>query len=127
LERVLEGPLDFKGSFAFHKAYIDAPNPILRLDAIGYIGLPLNQREAKVVISHCIQAPFGKGERTVVDKSVRDTWEIDASQVHFDNPAWNIFMDGVVREVCTTLGVDPSVSRPRCEPYKLLLYETGSQ
>ncbi len=31
--------------------------------------------------SHCSQAPFGKGEHTLVDKKVRDTWEMDADQV----------------------------------------------
>ena len=27
------------------------------------------------------QAPFGMADRTIVDKSVRDTWEIDAAKV----------------------------------------------
>ncbi|KAJ7129787.1 hypothetical protein C8R44DRAFT_777696 [Mycena epipterygia] len=126
-ECVLNGPLDFQGSFYFHKTYTDFPNPILRLGSLGHVGLPLSSREAKHVISHCIQAPFGKGERTLVDKSVRDTWEMDASQVHFDNPAWKIFMNKVRQEVCLKLGLTAGqISTVRCEPYKLLLYETGS-
>ena len=36
-------------------------------------------------------------------------------------------MDRVVKEVCGTLGVNFAASQPRCELYKLLLYETGSQ
>lgn len=36
-------------------------------------------------------------------------------------------MDGVVREVCAALGVNFDASKPRCDLYKLLLYETGSQ
>jgi hypothetical protein len=79
--RVLNKPLEFQGSFYFHKTYAEFPNPILRLGSLGHIGLPLSCREAKHVIAHCVQAPFGKGERTLVDKSVRDTWEMDASQV----------------------------------------------
>ncbi|KAJ7904418.1 hypothetical protein B0H14DRAFT_2662734 [Mycena olivaceomarginata] len=126
-ERVLNGPLDFKGSYYFHKSYNEFPNPVLRLGSLGHIGLPLSSREAKHVISHCIQAPFGQGERTLVDKNVRDTWEMDASQVHFDNPAWKPFMHQVSREVCLRLGLAASqASTVRCEPYKLLLYETGS-
>lgn len=92
------------------------------------------------------------GERTLVDTNVRDTWEMDAAevstslssphslktfvdilylvlnvQVSFDNPAWKNFIDRVVQEVCERLGVNIAASRPRCELYKLLLYETGSQ
>ena len=73
----------FTGEIASHKTYLDAPIPGLNLlaNGIGPIGLPLNEREAQVVKSGCKPAPFGKGERTVVDKSVRDTWEMDASLV----------------------------------------------
>uniref|UniRef100_A0A0W0FCU5 Prolyl 4-hydroxylase alpha subunit Fe(2+) 2OG dioxygenase domain-containing protein n=1 Tax=Moniliophthora roreri TaxID=221103 RepID=A0A0W0FCU5_MONRR len=66
------------------------------------------------------------GERTVVDKEVRDTWEMDASKVSFENPAWKAFVIRVVHDVCRALGVNFNASQPRCELYKLLLYETGS-
>lgn len=130
LENALGGELSgtFKGSFSFCRTYPDAPNPGLNLlsDDIGSVGLPLNEREAKVVISGCKQAPFGQGERTVVDTSVRDTWEMDASFVQFMNPAWTSYIQRVLQDVCGALGVNMSVSQPRCELYKLLLYETGS-
>jgi hypothetical protein len=78
---MLTGDLDFKGSFSFNGAYPDAPNPCLQLADLGSVGLPLSTREAETVKSRCIQAPFGKGERTLVDKNVRDTWEMDAKVV----------------------------------------------
>ncbi|KDQ61218.1 glycosyltransferase family 8 protein [Jaapia argillacea MUCL 33604] len=126
LETALDGCSEFQGSFYFHKSYSDAPNPLLRVADLGTIGLPLSEREACVLRTRCIQAPFGKGERTIVDMSVRDTWEIDSTQISFGNPSWTRFVDGVVKEVCTTLGVNFAASKPRCELYKLLLYETGS-
>ncbi|KAJ7781345.1 hypothetical protein B0H16DRAFT_1447812 [Mycena metata] len=104
-ESVLNGPLEFEGSFYFHKTYTEFPNPVLRLDSLGHIGLPLSTREAKQIISNSILAPFGQGERTVVDKNVRDTWEMDASKVHFDNPAWKPFMNQVSQQVCLKLGL----------------------
>lgn len=85
------------------------------------------------------------GERTVVDISVRDTWQMDADkvstfeniknaqliedhiQVSFRNPTWSVWLQRVVTEVCSSLGVNHAASQPRCELYKLLLYETGSQ
>ncbi|KAL1670117.1 hypothetical protein GGF50DRAFT_94716, partial [Schizophyllum commune] len=131
LENALDGELSetFTGSFAYERTYLDAPIPGLNILAndIGPIGLPLNEREANVVKSGCKQAPFGKGERTVVDKSVRDTWEMDASMVQFNNPAWNDYVKRVLKDVCDApIGVDMKVSKPHCELYKLLLYETGS-
>ncbi|KAL0064876.1 hypothetical protein AAF712_008129 [Marasmius tenuissimus] len=125
-ETALKTDSDFQGTFAFTKTYDDAPNPILCLEGLGTVGLPLSEREAKVVIEKSIQAPFGKGERTIVDTEVRDTWEMDASQVQFQEPKWQSFMNRVVQEVCQTLGVNFQASKPRAELYKLLIYETGS-
>ena len=73
--------LAFTGAISFKHTYSDAPNPGLELAEIGPIGLPLNVREAEVVKTHAEQAPFGQGERTVVDTSVRDTWQMDAKSV----------------------------------------------
>lgn len=71
----------FNGAFSFSKTYQDAPNPGLRLADLGTVGLPLSTREAEAVKMRCALAPFGKGERTLVDKTVRDTWEMDAPEV----------------------------------------------
>ncbi|EJD55222.1 hypothetical protein AURDEDRAFT_109633 [Auricularia subglabra TFB-10046 SS5] len=117
---------DENGSFAFRRTYTDAPNPTLSLAGLGRVGLPLGEKQARDVIAYCDQAPFGMGERTVVDKDVRDTWEMDASKVAFDHPAWNGFIARVATDVCEALGVDETLSKPRCELYKLLVYEKGS-
>lgn len=81
LKRALASDLDFKGSYYYEATHLPAVNPILRLKDAGRVGLPLTEQAAKRVISHCRQAPFGQGERTVIDTSVRDTWEMDAADV----------------------------------------------
>lgn len=45
------------------------------------MGIPLGTHEAEIIKSYAEQAPFGMGERTVIDRNVRDTWEIDAKKV----------------------------------------------
>lgn len=45
----------------------------------------------------------------------------------FGNPKWAGFVDDVAKKTCEALGVDFASSKPRCELYKLLLYEKGSQ
>lgn len=81
MENILSSSLKFEGAFSFSRTYPVAPNPSLQLETLGTVGLPLSTREARAVIEASAQAPFGMGERTVVDKDVRDTWEMDASKV----------------------------------------------
>ncbi|TCD68473.1 hypothetical protein EIP91_010648 [Steccherinum ochraceum] len=120
------GKWDFDSAYSYNRTFNDAPNPALYLEGLGTVGLPLSERDAAAIKGCAAQAPFGMGERTVVDKSVRDTWEMDATQVKFSNLDWQSFMTRVVNEACATLGVNVKASRPRCDLYKLLLYETGS-
>ena len=65
-----------------------APLPCLSIEGLGPVGLPLSETDAKRVIGFASQAPFGQGSETVVNKEVRDTWEIDAARVKFENPVW---------------------------------------
>lgn len=48
---------------------------------LGTVGLPLDKHAAQRLKSHSTLAPFGKGTATMVDQRVRDTWEVDGSQV----------------------------------------------
>jgi hypothetical protein len=106
---------------------LQAPNPCLAIENLGILGLPLNERDAKLIIERSAQAPYGHGERTLVDKDVRDTWEIEPAQISFKNPAWDSFLVDLVETLCKKLGVNSFASPPRLELYKLLLYESGSQ
>jgi hypothetical protein len=134
----------FTGNFYASQSYPNAPNPGLNAKGFGLVGLPLTESVAKSLITKCQQAPFGKGERTIVDKNVRDTWEIDASkvslynhhgditlnplQITFQNQAWSKWVNStVLPAVCEQLGVNIKTSKPRAELYKLLVYEKGSQ
>lgn len=89
------------------------------------VRLPLQQEDAAKIIAASSLAPFGMGSETVVDRTVRNTWEIDTSRIHMRNGPY--FNDMVVRSalssICTALGVRGSV---RAEFYKLLLYEKGA-
>ncbi|KAA1473715.1 hypothetical protein DENSPDRAFT_288983 [Dentipellis sp. KUC8613] len=127
LEEILEHPnTEYKGAFSFHKTCPDAPNPGLKLTEQGVIGLPLSTLDAGAIKVRASRAPFGKGSQTLVDPTVRDTWEIDGNLVTMVNPSWNRFLEQSVSEVCESLGVNISISAPRAELYKLLLYEKGS-
>ncbi|KAJ3882400.1 hypothetical protein F5051DRAFT_33005 [Lentinula edodes] len=75
-------------------------------------------------LTSATQAPFGHGTETKVDTSVRHTWEIEPARVSFGNAAWQTWMEETV--VTTALDVPFSTTPPKCELYKLLLYEQDS-
>ncbi|RYP13933.1 hypothetical protein DL767_010525 [Monosporascus sp. MG133] len=110
------------GDFACQKNHGSFVNP--GLEAAGsLIPLPLIARDAEAIKTHCQQAPFGRGDQTVVDTSVRKTWELNTEQFRCSNPAWNPYLNTLLQEVAKSLGMPASV---RAEPYKLLLYKEGS-
>ncbi|KAJ3545891.1 hypothetical protein NMY22_g2263 [Coprinellus aureogranulatus] len=125
----VKGFLDFKGSFYHHSAHSwpAAPDPEMNIEGVGQIALPLTEKDAQAIIARASQAPFGKGSDTVVDTSVRDTWEIEPAKVSFGNGDWVKFVDKVAsQDVWKSLGVAPFDTPPRCDLHKLLLYQTGS-
>ncbi|KAL1874849.1 hypothetical protein Daus18300_003390 [Diaporthe australafricana] len=110
------------GDFACMTRYSHHINPGLEV-AGSLIPLPLVDRDASTIKSKCEQAPFGRGDDTVVDESVRRTWQLDAGLFSCSNPAWPAFLDTVLRETVQKLGMPKGV---RAVPWKLLLYEEGS-
>ncbi|KIL57617.1 hypothetical protein M378DRAFT_171556 [Amanita muscaria Koide BX008] len=128
LATVLDKDFGSKGSFAYSENRPDAPNPFLTIADIGSIGLPLSEIDAKRIIACATQAPFGLGTSTastVIDKEVRDTWQIDPSLVSFQNPAWDSFLQSTTANICSGLGL-PGGCDVQYKLHKLLLYETGS-
>jgi len=98
--------------------------PGLEVDGVGPVALPLTSRQAKELKKHCEQAPYGKGEETIVDTSVRRVWRLKPEHFALTNPDWKPFLQGTVRKVQEELGLE----RQKLEShlYELLLYEKGS-
>ena len=94
------------GSFAVFERLSNPVNPGLYLKDYGSIGLPLSNGDAKVIISASHPSPFGKGSDTIVDSSVRKSWELSPSDFKIRNPAWQNFLQSIVVKVSGGLGVD---------------------
>ncbi|GAW25067.1 putative 2og-fe oxygenase superfamily protein [Rosellinia necatrix] len=84
--------------------------------------LPLESAQVPLIRDASRQAPFGRGDETLVDTSVRDTWELDTTQFRITNPAWDSFLNSTLYDASQRLGT----SMVKAQLYKLLLYETGS-
>ncbi|KAK7959689.1 uncharacterized protein PG986_004543 [Apiospora aurea] len=111
------------GDIAWSEQYQELILPGLEIKGTP-IPLPLSTpRDAGVIRKACHQAPFGRGDETVVDESVRKTWEIGSEGFQLLNPQWPSFVNALVKDASVALGMPQNV---RAEPYKLLLYDPGS-
>jgi hypothetical protein len=122
LDRVLE-TVDRPGSFCVSGS-APAVLPGLEVKGLGPIGLPLTASQAKELRGLCEQAPYGKGEETVVDTKVRRVWRLKPEQFTLKNPEWEKFLGDAVRKVQEELGLEKQ--KLTSHLYELLLYEKGS-
>ncbi|MGB4946026.1 MAG: 2OG-Fe(II) oxygenase [Candidatus Competibacter denitrificans] len=97
--------------------------PSLAVTGIGPIALPLLPVQAEQLIAVAEQAPYGRGEETLVDTQVRRTWQIEAARVELGGRHWQSALDRIVKQAVTGLGVSQPVT---AELYKLLVYDAGS-
>ena len=98
--------------------------PGLEIAGVGPIALPLTTQQAEQIKQQCTQAPYGKGEQTITDTSVRRVWQMMPDQFLLKNPQWQEFLTQTVRTVEIELGLEGQ--KLESHLYNLLLYEKGS-
>lgn len=105
---------------------ISLPLPALSLKSTPdvILGLPLSESQVETIIASASQAPYGKGEKTVVDTSVRRTWQLSPTQFFIKNSRWIKSLQTLLVRVKDELGCGDAMT-VSCELYKLLLYESG--
>jgi 2OG-Fe(II) oxygenase superfamily len=111
------------GSFS---AQLLAPAHFLQLEVIGVgpVSLPVRALQAKKLIAVARRAMFGRGEETLTDISVRDTWEITPDRVMLSGPGWTALMDSALEHFRDELGLPPATGL-RAEPHSMLVYGKG--
>jgi hypothetical protein len=111
------------GSFS---AQLLAPAHLLQLEVpgVGPVNLPLRAPLAKKLIAVARPAMFGRGEETLADTSVRDTWELTPDQLTLGGPGWTALLDSALEQFRDELGL-PRTSRLRTEPHSMLIYGKG--
>ena len=111
------------GSFAARTA---APADALRLEVagVGPVVFPLRAPRTKKLIEVARPAKFGRGEETLSDPGVRDTWEITPDRFELGGAGWGPVLDAALGYFRDELGL-PAKTRLRAEPYALLVYGKG--
>ncbi|KAK7039307.1 hypothetical protein R3P38DRAFT_473664 [Favolaschia claudopus] len=121
-ENALEDNFYFDGVFAYSQRYDMgvAPNPCLKIDGLGTVGIPLSERDARAIIS--ASAPV---IGTNNDTKTSGMWELPSEKVHFDNSAWGTWIDGTAgtsaSKALTATSIKPSFTLK-----KLVVHEQSS-
>ena len=111
------------GSFS---AQLLAPAHFLQLEVTGagLVSLPVRAPQAKKLVAVARPAMFGRGEKTLTDAAVRDTWEITPDRITLGGPGWTALMNEVLEHLRDELGLPPA-TRLRAEPHSMLVYGKG--
>jgi hypothetical protein len=115
--------IDRPGSFCASGS-APAVLPGLEVDGLGPVALPLTARQAAALKKLCEPAPYGKGEETLVDPTVRRVWRLTPGRFALTNPDWEPFLRQTVGKVQEGLGLEKQ--KLHSHLYDLLLYEPGS-
>jgi hypothetical protein len=114
--------VDRPGTF-YASGRIEMLAPRLEVEGVGQVALPLLPVQAGQLIAVAKRAPYGRGSETIVDTSVRRTWQIGPDKVRLAGKRWLATLDKIVALAAEGLGVGEPVA---AELYKLLVYDEGS-
>ncbi|PFH49441.1 hypothetical protein AMATHDRAFT_63197 [Amanita thiersii Skay4041] len=107
-------------------AYIvckDAPNPWLGIAGIGSIGIPLSERDAKLIKEYAIE--IGHPSNSEDYRASGGVYRIGAQFVHCENPDWKSFLGNRLNQDMRLLMNGPSEGFT-FELSNLILHEAGS-
>jgi len=85
---------------------------------------PVPAAQARQLCGLARPARYGVGTRTLLDRRVRDTWEIPLSRVKIDKRRWNRTLQPVLEGLRADLGLPPG-SRLTAELHSMLVYRAG--
>ena len=98
-------------------------SPKLSVGSTNAIRLPISKLSATQIIAAARQAPFGKGQETIVDQNVRNVWELLPQQFELRNVDWDSVVDRIVDLIRKPMHL--SNHDVSAHLYRLLVYEAG--
>ena len=117
--KTLERPGDFQVSGKH-----ESPMPLLSVEGVGQLSFPVPASQARDLIAAAAErAPYGRGDQTLVDESVRKVWQIAPQKISLEGKGWASKFEGVVVRVAEGLGLPPK--EVKADFYKLLVYDEG--
>ncbi|MCP3961997.1 MAG: 2OG-Fe(II) oxygenase [bacterium] len=96
----------------------------LEVKGLGRLDFPVSRGQARRLCQIGRPARYGQGERTLLDRRVRDTWQIPKSRVKIDLRRWKRTLLPVLEQLGADLGV-PAGCRLKAELHAMLVYAPG--
>ncbi len=121
LEALLSG-IKRSGDF-FTSGRVEIPMPKVEVEGSGMLSFPVPPAQIASLIRQATRAPYGRGEETILDESVRKVWQLPPAKVRIGGKSWEANFDSILRVVSAGLGC-PGMG-VCAELYKLLVYDEG--
>lgn len=100
------GRIGHSGGFAVK---LDAKAEDLRLEVagVGRVAFPISRAKATALCRVAKPARHGFKDQTVLDTTVRDTWESAKSKIKIDERRWNDALSSSLERIARRLGLGP--------------------
>jgi len=95
----------------------------LNIKNIGPVKFPLNEESFNKIIKVCKEAPFGYKDLTVYDKKIRDSYQLEPSQIEIPIQNWNENVEKLVLRIGKEMNL--LYNSVTAKPYKMLVYQKG--
>lgn len=119
LEKVL-ATVKRPGNF-YVSGMMEIPMPKVEVEGVGTLSFPVPDAQIAAMVRRSERAPYGRGDKTIVDTSVRKVWQIAPAKVRVGGKSWAANLETMLSKVRQGLGCEGiAVS---ADLYKLLLYD----
>jgi hypothetical protein len=98
--------------------------PKLEVDGVGVISFPVPEPQVRQLMQHAERAPYGRGEETILDTSVRKVWQLPPAKLHLGGKSWAGSFQSLLERVAEGLGCEAATVSAQL--YKMLVYDKGA-
>jgi hypothetical protein len=121
LEQLLSG-VKRAGDF-FVSGSVEIPMPRVEVEGVGVLSFPVPATQVSALVQQATRAPYGRGETTILDESVRKVWQLSPDKVRIGGKSWAASFDGILKQAVLGLGCEGITVC--AELYKVLVYDEG--
>src|SRR5665213_717784 len=107
----------------FTAGAVEIPMPRVEIEGVGVLSFPVPPSQVAALLGQATRAPYGRGEATILDESVRKVWQVPPDKVRLGGKSWTASFDGILKQVIAGLGCEGL--KVSAELYKLLVYDEG--
>src|SRR5215813_5281587 len=108
----------------FVQGTVEVPMPKVEVEGVGVVSFPVPETQIRQLIQHAERAPYGRGEETILDTSVRKVWQLPPAKVHLGGKSWATSFQNIVDQVAVGLGC--KTATVSAEFYKALVYDQNA-